>query len=173
MSISKRLRFEVLKRHGFACTYCGRRPPEVELHVDHVVALANGGTDAIGNLTSACRCCNLGKAAVPLTESRVGDPAPRAKPAPPRYTFPKDDGSWGPPIYLPTDDDFLWGQSREPWSRFMACVDLVRRSEAGMSTSPSVLSQAWKWSRSRVRRFVRGVVDDGSVVVVSDATVAP
>lgn len=36
MPISKALRFEVLRRDGFACTYCGRRPPDIELHIDHV-----------------------------------------------------------------------------------------------------------------------------------------
>jgi 5-methylcytosine-specific restriction endonuclease McrA len=37
VSIGKSLRFEVLRRDGFACTYCGRKPPDVELHIDHVI----------------------------------------------------------------------------------------------------------------------------------------
>ena len=67
-SLSKRTRFEVFKRDGFQCQYCGGTPPKVLLHVDHVVALANGGTDDESNLITSCADCNLGKAAVPLSE---------------------------------------------------------------------------------------------------------
>jgi hypothetical protein len=46
------------------------------LHVDHILAIANGGTNAADNLITACDRCNMGKAAVPLGERRfeVGDP---------------------------------------------------------------------------------------------------
>lgn len=71
MGLSKRIRFEVFKRDKFACQYCGRRPPEVMLEVDHVVPRVEGGTDEIGNLTTACLPCNRGKAGVSL-----GDVAP-------------------------------------------------------------------------------------------------
>ena len=59
---SARLRFLVLERDGFACHYCGRKAPDVELHVDHVVSIARGGTNDPDNLVTACRDCNLGKA---------------------------------------------------------------------------------------------------------------
>jgi len=59
---SKRRRFAVLQRCGFACVYCGRRSPDVELHVDHVTPLARGGNHDEGNLVAACVDCNLGKA---------------------------------------------------------------------------------------------------------------
>jgi hypothetical protein len=65
--ISTRTRFEVFKRDGFKCQYCGAHPPAVILHCDHVVAIAKGGGDEMDNLVSACDRCNLGKAAVPLT----------------------------------------------------------------------------------------------------------
>lgn len=55
------VRFQVLQRCNFTCTYCGRRPPEVVLQVDHILAVANGGTNRPSNLTAACRECNLGK----------------------------------------------------------------------------------------------------------------
>lgn len=67
-SISPKLRFEVLKRDGFTCQYCGRSSPEVELHVDHVVPVAAGGGNDPGNLTSACVECNLGKSDRPLAD---------------------------------------------------------------------------------------------------------
>lgn len=61
--VSKRLRFAILKRDGFACLYCGRRPPEAELEVDHVRPRSRGGSDDPSNLVTACRECNRGKAA--------------------------------------------------------------------------------------------------------------
>lgn len=61
MSISKRTRFEVFKRDGFTCQYCGKTPPGVILECDHVNPRANGGLDAIDNLLTACLDCNHGK----------------------------------------------------------------------------------------------------------------
>lgn len=68
MSVNKRRRFEVFHRDGFTCRYCGRKPPEVVLEVDHIVAVANGGGDEIENLATACFDCNNGKSATPLAE---------------------------------------------------------------------------------------------------------
>lgn len=66
MSISKRVRFEIFKRDKFTCQYCGRRPPDVTLELDHIVARCEGGTDAPENLTTSCLPCNRGKSGVPL-----------------------------------------------------------------------------------------------------------
>ena len=55
------LRFSILKRDNFACQYCGRRSPEVELHVDHVTPVARGGSSETDNLITACADCNMGK----------------------------------------------------------------------------------------------------------------
>lgn len=63
MSIGKRTRFDVFKRDGFACQYCGRTPPAVTLEVDHVHPQASGGTDDITNLLTSCFDCNSGKGA--------------------------------------------------------------------------------------------------------------
>jgi len=41
----------------------------VVLHVDHIVAIANGGTNEATNLITACSECNLGKSAVPLGDT--------------------------------------------------------------------------------------------------------
>lgn len=62
-AISKKTRFEVFKRDGFACQYCGAHPPGVILHIDHIMAVAAGGTNSIDNLVTACEPCNLGKGA--------------------------------------------------------------------------------------------------------------
>lgn len=66
MSISRRVRFEILKRDGFTCQYCGRKPPAVVLHVDHIEPRSKGGADEEGNLITSCGWCNLGKGAEPL-----------------------------------------------------------------------------------------------------------
>lgn len=57
------LRFEVLQRDNFTCRYCGRKAPEVKLHIDHVHPVAEGGTNDIDNLVTACQECNSGKRA--------------------------------------------------------------------------------------------------------------
>lgn len=62
VSLSKRVRFDVFKRDKFTCQYCGQRPPDVMLEVDHVHPICDGGTDEPGNLTTACFACNRGKA---------------------------------------------------------------------------------------------------------------
>lgn len=66
-STGKKLRFEVFKRDGFVCQYCGRNPPAVILVADHVTPVAEGGKTDIDNLVTACESCNQGKGARPLT----------------------------------------------------------------------------------------------------------
>lgn len=67
--ISKKLRFEVFKRDGFACQYCGKKAPEVILHVDHVNPVSKGGKNDILNLITSCSDCNLGKGPRELDDS--------------------------------------------------------------------------------------------------------
>ena len=57
------LRFSILQRDKFTCQYCGRKAPEVVLHVDHRISVKNGGPTTPENLISSCRECNLGKRA--------------------------------------------------------------------------------------------------------------
>lgn len=61
-STGKRLRFEIFKRDGFACQYCGAQPPDVVLVVDHIHPVAKGGDNDPLNLITACEPCNQGKA---------------------------------------------------------------------------------------------------------------
>jgi hypothetical protein len=67
MSLSKKLRFEIFKRDSFTCQYCGKTPPDVILHVDHIHPVAHGGGDDPMNLITACSDCNLGKGAREIT----------------------------------------------------------------------------------------------------------
>jgi hypothetical protein len=62
-ALSKKTRFEVFKRDGFKCMYCGAHPPAVVLEPDHIKPVADGGTNAMDNLITACFACNRGKAA--------------------------------------------------------------------------------------------------------------
>lgn len=59
MAVTKRTRFEVLRRDNHTCRYC--HESDAPLTVDHVVPVALGGTDAPANLVAACKDCNAGK----------------------------------------------------------------------------------------------------------------
>lgn len=64
MSVTKRTRFEVLRRDEHTCQYCGAKAPDVMLHVDHVMPVSLGGSDRPDNLVAACKDCNTGKASI-------------------------------------------------------------------------------------------------------------
>lgn len=61
-------RFDVLERDGFACRYCGRRAPEYEIIVEHIVPRCHGGSSEPYNLVAACTECNDGKGARLLSQ---------------------------------------------------------------------------------------------------------
>lgn len=69
--ISKKTRFEVLKRDEFTCQYCGRKAPDVILHIDHINPVAKGGDNNILNLITSCADCNLGKKHNLLSDNTV------------------------------------------------------------------------------------------------------
>lgn len=73
MALTKRIRFEILRRDSHACRYCGGVAPDVILHIDHVIPVALGGSDDPSNLVAACKDCNAGKASVPATADLVED----------------------------------------------------------------------------------------------------
>lgn len=60
-AIGKKARFEIFERDNFTCQYCGKTPPEVTLHVDHIIPVYEGGTNDPENLRTSCSDCNLGK----------------------------------------------------------------------------------------------------------------
>jgi len=69
-ALSKKLRFTVFARDGFQCQYCGRHPPAVVLHCDHVIPVVDGGGDTEDNLITSCQDCNLGKGRDPAARPR-------------------------------------------------------------------------------------------------------
>jgi len=65
--LSNKTRFEVFKRDGFNCVYCGKTPPNVTLEADHIIPVSKGGKNTIENLVTSCFECNRGKGANELT----------------------------------------------------------------------------------------------------------
>jgi hypothetical protein len=72
MPVSKRLRYEILRRDNHTCRYCGQSAPDVSLTIDHVTPETLGGLSVPENLVTACRDCNAGKSSIapdsPLVE---------------------------------------------------------------------------------------------------------
>lgn len=73
MAVSRRLRFEILRRDNYTCRYCGAKPPDTELRVDHVKPVALGGKDVPENLVTACHPCNAGKGSIAPNSEFVAD----------------------------------------------------------------------------------------------------
>jgi hypothetical protein len=58
------LRWKVLKRDRYRCCACGKSPANdsgVELEIDHIVPVAEGGTNDESNLRVLCSECNREK----------------------------------------------------------------------------------------------------------------
>lgn len=60
-NISKRLRFKIMHRDNFRCTYCGATSSQTTLVIDHIIPVAKGGATNPENLVTACHDCNAGK----------------------------------------------------------------------------------------------------------------
>lgn len=62
----------LIVRQGALCPLCKTRLPEdaADIHVDHVVPVARGGTSDLENLQAVCAACNMRKGA-------AGNPPPR------------------------------------------------------------------------------------------------
>lgn len=61
--ISPTIRYNVLERSKNRCVACGATAADAMLQVDHIIAIANGGSNDITNLQALCEECNLGKGA--------------------------------------------------------------------------------------------------------------
>lgn len=75
--------YRELFRRGI-CHYCGKKFPESELTLDHIVPVARGGRSTRGNLVVACRPCNQAKKY--LTPAEMLLRQLEAEPAPPEDT---------------------------------------------------------------------------------------
>lgn len=67
-NISLRDRILTFERDNYTCQICKRNNTMegVLLHVDHKIAVANGGKDELSNYWTLCQDCNLGKGALVL-----------------------------------------------------------------------------------------------------------
>jgi len=62
--ISPKLRVTVFDRDNYKCQICGKTIEDgVDLHVDHKIPVAHGGTNDLDNLQTLCSECNIGKGA--------------------------------------------------------------------------------------------------------------
>ena len=59
----------VMERDRYACTYCGS---DKQLEADHILPLSRGGSNALVNLATACRPCNLSKGSKAVRSEIVG-----------------------------------------------------------------------------------------------------
>lgn len=59
--LTKSIRHEVFKRDGYRCLECGATNKDTRLHIDHIIPVAQGGSDELDNLQTLCQDCNLAK----------------------------------------------------------------------------------------------------------------
>ena len=61
-AISKSIRHEVFKRDNYRCVECNASKDDgIVLHLDHIIPVAQGGSDELDNLQTLCQDCNLAK----------------------------------------------------------------------------------------------------------------
>lgn len=137
MALTKRIRFEILKRDNHTCRYCGASAPDVKLHVDHVTPQALGGTDDPTNLVTACIDCNLGKASTSPDAATVQDVA-------------RDALRWS--LYVRQAGSFIEAQTQERYDYREAFSDAWARWECEPSQQPLPLPDDWKASIENFRK---------------------
>ena len=59
--LDSKLRHECFKRDRYKCLECGATNKEKTLHCDHIISVAQGGSDEMDNLQTLCDDCNLAK----------------------------------------------------------------------------------------------------------------
>jgi hypothetical protein len=56
-------KFDIAQRDDFTCQYCGGRPGNDKLHIDHLIPYSKRGSNNPENLVTSCEKCNVGKLA--------------------------------------------------------------------------------------------------------------
>jgi hypothetical protein len=137
MALTKRIRFEILKRDNHTCRYCGASAPDVTLHVDHVTPQALGGTDDPTNLVTACVDCNLGKASTSPDAETIQDVAREAL-------------RWS--LYVRQAEGFIEAREQELFDYRDAFTEAWESWEYGASRKPLPLPDDWKQSIETFRK---------------------
>ena len=70
-SIPLCLRFNVLRRDGFSCKFCGRSALKGGLHVVHIIPWSIVKKHSLDNIVTTCKKCNLGKKGKILSEEEI------------------------------------------------------------------------------------------------------
>lgn len=73
-------RRNIFLRDRFQCQYCGARPPEGELTIDHVIPRSRGGRSEWTNVALACVPCNTRKGSRLLQDCGMRLQRPLKKP---------------------------------------------------------------------------------------------
>ena len=63
-----KVRKEVYGRDNFTCQYCGKKVSREEITVDHLIPLAENGTDEMINYVTSCLACNQLKGSMSLQD---------------------------------------------------------------------------------------------------------
>ncbi len=61
MKIPTKIRTEVLNRDGYICKLCGREIDPRIATIDHIISVADGGTNELSNLRTLCPTCNFAR----------------------------------------------------------------------------------------------------------------
>lgn len=80
----KRLRRQAIRAYGNECAQCGTHGTETTLELDHVVPVAEGGTDTLDNAQLICPTCHGPKTQAEAARGRArksGRRKPRTHPA--------------------------------------------------------------------------------------------
>lgn len=62
-------RSDIIARDESTCYLCGKVIPDKDIHIDHIIPLARGGSHTVDNLAVTCSQCNIRKGAS-LTDKR-------------------------------------------------------------------------------------------------------
>ena len=95
-------RRNLYRRDSFACQYCGAKPGQQELSIDHVIPRSRGGTSTWENCVLACMRCNRKKGSKLPHEAGL---VLRKEPAMP---------DWTPTLDIPV------GRFRQSWEKFVS-----------------------------------------------------
>ncbi|WP_136314335.1 HNH endonuclease [Actinomyces procaprae] len=179
MSVTKRTRYEVLRRDNYTCRYC--HSTTSELTVDHVIPKALGGSDDASNLVAACRDCNAGKTSTKPDDHLVAEVSEQAvalaaalKTALARRGDEiAEDRLWAENVQAWWDDsadsydcpwaamDDGWEQTVIRWRNLGVPANVITDAiDKAMSRRKVTASQKWKYTCGIVWNIIREAVDE-------------